>query len=127
MPRDACGRAALPTNDPLRPLEHGGFGAVQHVRSSLPLLVNCDYTASGLPSGCRLQTAHALTTWACCRWRTPSEQIRGPRNALAAAAPGLKTSLQQGRGPGNLHDRVFCVGEGVFRAPRAGSSSDQRT
>ena len=112
------GRAALPTNDPLRPLEHIGFTVPFNMSEQPAASVNCGYTASGLPIGLQiagarfddlgvLQVAHAF------------EQIRGP-NALAAAAPGLKTSLRKAaKSPGGLNGhRGFLWGR-AYSAPLA--------
>ena len=62
--------------------------------SSLPLRSTAATPPAACPSGCRLP-AHALTTWACCRWRTPSSRSAA-RNAPGHSRPRAENFFAQG-------------------------------
>jgi aspartyl-tRNA(Asn)/glutamyl-tRNA(Gln) amidotransferase subunit A len=62
---------AMPTNDPLRAMEHIGFTLPYNMSEQPAISVPSPTTAPACPSACR-SSATGTTTWACCAWRALS-------------------------------------------------------
>ena len=94
---------------------HRVHGAVQHVRATCRLGQLRLHRQRSCPSGCRLP-AHAFDDLGVLQVaHTPSSRSAA-RNALAAAAPGLKTSCAAAKKPRGLRPPGLLWGEGVFSA-----------
>jgi aspartyl-tRNA(Asn)/glutamyl-tRNA(Gln) amidotransferase subunit A len=67
---------AMPTNDPLRAMEHIAFTLPYNMSEQPAISVPCGHNAAACPSACR-SSAAGTTTWACCAWRAPWSALRG--------------------------------------------------